>query len=342
MIKTSAFKPAWWLPGRHLQTIVPNALRKRPVSQLRRERLELPDGDFVDVDWSSEQSGPIVVVLHGLEGSIESRYASGIMRQIDLHGWRGALLHHRGCSGEPNRLPTGYHSGHTADFDYFLKLLKQREPNTPIAALGYSLGGNVLLKWLGETGNKELLKTAIAVSVPFRLDLCSQAMNRGFSRLYQFSLMRRMRGSLRRKVKLGIVDFPARSIGKLKTFYDFDDRVTGPIHGFGNADGYYQTCSSRQFLKQIQTPTLIIHAKDDPFMTPEVIPALRELSPHITLELSDHGGHVGFVSGAWPWRARYWLEERIPDHLSQHFDEDDDHGVTVVIERPVAAAREAR
>lgn len=336
MIKRSSFKPAWWLPGRHLQTIVPNSLRPRPRVPLERQRVELPDGDFVDVDWTREDGGPIVIVLHGLEGSIESRYAAGIMQAFWRRGWRGALLHHRGCSGEPNRLPNGYHSGHTADFDFFLRELRKREPRTPIAALGYSLGGNVLLKWLGETGDDSLLDAAVAVSVPFRLEVCAAAVNRGLSRLYQAHLMRRMRQSALRKIELGILDFPPERLRRLRSFRDFDEALTGPLHGYGNADGYYAAASSRQFLKNIRTPTLIIQSRDDPFMTPEVLPAESELSPAIHFELSEGGGHVGFVGGKWPWKPRFWLEERIPSWLEDYLLAEHRHDVTLVLEWPAA------
>ena len=332
MIRTSTFRPAWWLTNRHLQTIFPNTLRRQPRLALRRERLELPDGDFVDVDWTTDSSGPIVIVLHGLEGSIDSRYASGIMRTLDRRGWRGALLHHRGCSGEINRLASGYHSGQTADLDYFIKLLRQREPGTPLAAVGYSLGGNVLLKWLGETRNADALQAAVAISVPMRLDLCSDGINRGFSKVYQSHLMRRMRRTALRKIDAGILDMPKQAVRKLKTFRQFDDALTGPLHGFGNAETYYAQCSSRQFLKHIATPTLIIQSRDDPFMTPEVIPSARELSGQVILELAEHGGHVGFVGGAWPWRARYWLEDRIPAFLEDFLEKDATGDVTEVLE----------
>lgn len=318
MIHDSEFRAPWWARNRHVQTIVPSTLRPVPRIATRRERLELPDGDFVDLEWTrGPQSGPLVIVLHGLEGSLESRYAAGILRAVEARGWRGLLLYHRGCSGEINRLPQGYHSGQTADFDFLLRELRRREPATPLAAVGYSLGGNVLLKWLGETADAELLETAVAVSVPFELGLCSRQINEGFSKNYQRHLMQRMKGTLRQKVAQGLIDYPPEAIPRLKTFYDFDDALTGPIHGFGDAEGYYRACSSRQFLHAIRTPTLVIHAEDDPFMAPEVVPEADELSDAVRLELSRHGGHVGFMAGP-PWAPRWWLEERIPNWLTHY------------------------
>lgn len=319
MIRDSEFRAPWWARNRHIQTILPSTLRPVPRIATRRERLELPDGDFVDLEWTTaRRDGPLVVVLHGLEGGLDSRYAAGILQAVEASGWRGLLLYHRGCSGEINRLPQGYHSGHTADLDYLLHELRRREPDTPLAAVGYSLGGNVLLKWLGETADNTLLQAAAAVSVPFDLALCSDRINQGFSKNYQRHLMQRMKETLRRKIARGLIDFPPQKISALKTFRDFDEALTGPIHGFGDAEGYYRAASSRQFLHAIRTPTLVIHAEDDPFMAPEVVPTPDELSPAVQLELSRHGGHVGFMSGT-PWSPRWWLEERIPAWLARHW-----------------------
>lgn len=315
MITRSRFRPAWWLRNRHLQTIVPNTFRGLPQLALRRERVELPDGDFVDADWTSGSKGPIVVLLHGLEGSRDSRYAAWTLKRVHDAGYRGVLLHFRGCSGEPNRQANGYHSGHTADFDHFIRRLRQREPDTPLAAVGYSLGGNALLKWLGEHPQEALLRTAVAVSVPFRLDICADAINRGSARIYQEHLIRRMRQSAKRKLHLIRESGLDPDIARLRTFRQFDETLTAPLHGFRDADDYYAQSSSAGFLQFITTPTLVLHALDDPFMTPAIVPDERELSAAVTLELSEGGGHVGFVGGRWPWRPVYWLEERVLAHL---------------------------
>lgn len=325
MITTSRFSPAWWLRNRHLQTIVPNTFRGLPHQSIRRERVELPDGDFVDADWTTRTEGPIVVLLHGLEGSRESRYAAWMMKHLDDAGYRAVLLHFRGCSGEPNRTAGSYHSGHTADFDFFLRLLHEREPNARVAAIGYSLGGNALLKWLGQNGDndagkntrKRQLETGVAVSVPFRLEYCSAAINRGFARIYQAHLMRRMLRNARRKLAVIRAAGHDPALGSLRSFRDFDEALTAPLHGFENASDYYARASSAQFLRHITTPTLVIHASDDPFMTPDTVPREEELSKAVTLELSEHGGHVGFVGGRWPWKPEYWLEQRILAHLRE-------------------------
>jgi uncharacterized protein len=319
VIIKSEFVPARWTQNPHLQTLLPNIFYRRPPIQVRRERLELPDGDFIDVDWTSGVAGPIVIVLHGLEGSIKSRYATRRMQHIHGMGLRGVLPHFRGCSGEPNRLSIGYHSGFTQDLEYFTGLLKQREPQTALTAVGYSLGGNVLLKWLGESPNARRLVTGVAVSVPFDLADASRVIETGMSRIYKWSLLGRMRRSSIRKFKKVIPPFELADIRKIRTFREFDDKLTAPLHGFKDADDYYINCSSRHFLKNVDVPTLILHALDDPFMSPASVPREDELSQSVTLELSSKGGHVGFVAGSL-LNPELWLENRIDLHLRKYLN----------------------
>ena len=345
----------------HLQTLWPVFFRRWLRPKLRRERLELPDGDFVDLDWTLNDSGPMVMIFHGLEGGGKSHYARGMLDTLPRHGMRGVLMHFRGCSGEPNRRARAYHSGDTGDIDFLVRTLKAREPNTPLAAIGYSLGGNALLKWLGEQGEQAPVQCAAAISVPFLLHASSQHLNRGFARVYQWHLLKSLKRNVRRKAakfatavdggRSGLLPtrgitpsmegrsagreavvptgtnagtvfrpspVPPNEVSQMKSFYEFDDRITGPLHGFRDAMHYYTASSSRQFLKCIRTPTLIVHASDDPFMPAQVIPGATELSPAIALELQRHGGHVGFIGGRWPWRPRYWLEQRIPAWLKQN------------------------
>lgn len=309
------FKPAWWLKNSHLQTIWP-VLVRRPIKDLplERERLETPDGDFLDLDWinRSKTGQPIVIVLHGFEGSIDSHYATTMLKELAERGYRGVFMHFRGCSGEPNRLPRGYHSGETADIAHLASVLLAREPNTPLAGIGYSLGGNVLLKWLGETGADNPLKAAVAVSVPFELHKAAERIQHGFSRFYQWYFLRCLRRRLFGKFQAVAAPIDFAVISGARTIWDLDNGYTAPLHGFQNASHYYSVSSSRQYLKNITVPTLLVHAKDDPFMTEDVLPSPRELSSSVTLEVSETGGHVGFVSGRYPWRPEYWLEKRVP------------------------------
>lgn len=317
---SAPFKAAWWCRSPHLQTIFPNRLRPRPRLPLRRERIELPDGDFLDIDWSLANKGPIVLLLHGLQGSSRSHYARGLGRSFERAGWRTAVMHFRGCSGEPNRLARSYHSGDTGDVAYVARLLQQRYPRTLLAAVGVSLGGNVLLKWLGETGNANPLAAAVAVSVPFLLNRAADRLETGFARVYQWELLFALCRALKVKRRRVSVPLAIEKLSRLKTIRNFDDHVTAPLHGFRDSAHYYTESSSRQLLSTIRVPTLMIQARDDPFMTPDVIPDPTELSSSTRLEVYPHGGHVGFVGGIWPWLPRYYLEERVPEFLRTFLD----------------------
>ncbi|MDG1479816.1 MAG: hydrolase [Myxococcota bacterium] len=310
---TSGFSPPWWLRNPHLQTFWPVLFRRQSSLSHRPERLELPDGDFVDLCWTGPDHGPLVIVLHGLQGSIRSPYAVGILRALAARGIRGVLMHFRGCSGQPNRLARGYHSGETGDLRFLLSTLRQREPETPLAAIGYSLGGNVLLKYLGEAGPETPLRAGVAVSVPLVLRTASDRLGAGLSRIYDRYLLRALLAGAKRKAPLlRAAGLDVEAVLGCRSIRAFDEHLTAPLHGFSDASDYYTRCSSRGFLKAIRRPTLILHASDDPFMRPEVVPDASELAASVTLELSSGGGHVGFVSGF----GRYWLEERIPEFVS--------------------------
>lgn len=313
----SQFKPAWWLPDAHSQTLWPYLAKPRRLPRLREERLELPDGDFVDLCLTENGAGPIIALFHGLEGCVRSHYAARMLAAIRDRGWHGVFMHFRGCSGEINRLDRGYHSGETGDIGFLLDTLAARYPNTPLFAIGYSLGGNALLKYLGERGDNTPLTAAAAVSVPFLLAAGAERLNTGFSRLYQRRLIHSLQKKMIRKFSSRRQGFTQEEVSRLNCFRDFDEYVTAPLHGFAGADDYYARSSSRQYLRDIRIPTLIVHARDDPFMTPDAIPADDELSSAVRLELSARGGHVGFVAGAIPGKAVYWLEQRIPEFLEK-------------------------
>lgn len=311
MIVQSRFRPSWWLPGAHLQTQFPTVFRRKPPLHLRRERIELPDGDFIDLDWNGNRGEHIILVLHGLEGSANSPYAAGILFALGKGGYHAVLMNFRGCSGEPNRLPRGYHSGETGDLDYVVHYIRSLYPEKALGVIGFSLGGNVLLKWLGEKGGDAPVDAAVAISVPFSLAPCANRLNTGFSRFYQWYLLRKLKRSLKRKQQRMTLPVPGTRDRRLKSLRGFDHHITAPLHGFRGAEHYYAESSSRHWLKQIAVTTLVLHAADDPFMTSEVIPANEELSPAITFELSRRGGHVGFITGRRPWSPRYWLEQRV-------------------------------
>lgn len=325
MYKPSQFKPAWWARNPHVQTIFADLLtsRKKPVGT--PERLELDDGDFVDLVWTQkleqQYTGPLLVLFHGLEGSIKSHYAYRLLKSLKDHNWPGVMMHFRGCSGEPNRLHRAYHSGETDDPRYFIEYLTQRFPNAKLFAAGYSLGGNMLLKYLGKYKENSLLCGAAAISPPLDLSACEVRLKTGFSRVYQHHLLSRMKRNLRKKVemmpelisKLRMAD----GVDGISTFKTFDEQVTAPLHGFKNADDYYKKCSAMQFLNNITVPSLILHAKDDPFMTHAVIPEPHQLSTQIEYELTNKGGHVGFIGGKFPWRPHFYVESRIAEFFKK-------------------------
>jgi predicted alpha/beta-fold hydrolase len=321
MLTTSAFEPAFWLRNAHAQTIFAAKFRPMPPLAVECERIELDDGDFIDLSWLPERSldeaAPVVIVLHGLNGSLESKYARGLLRQVAVHGARGVLMHFRGAS-MPNRLPRTYHSGETGDFATVLAHIAARYPRAPLAAVGYSLGGNVLLKYLGEQGTAAPLTCAVVVSVPFDLACCAQAMQHGLSRIYQANLIQGMRAVVEAKFAVIESPEPLPDLRRLRDFPSFDDAVTAPLNGFADAKDYYTRASCRPFLRHIRTPTLIIHAKDDPFMTPDIVPSPAVLSAAVRFEVSAHGGHVGFVAAGRYSEPVYWLESRIPAYLREY------------------------
>ena len=310
----SSYKPAWWLPSPHLQTLWPVMFRRRAVPRLLHERFELSDSDFVDLCWSKRNDRPVVLLLHGLEGSLHSHYAGNLMLTLEKAGFRPVLMHFRGCSGEPNRLPRSYHSGDTGDLKQVVEYISRKTGASVHAAIGFSLGGNVLLKWLGQTGNANPLQSAVAVSVPFMLADAANRLERGLSHMYEIHLMKSLKRSYSEKFKR--LESPLDvDIGELKGFWEFDDKVTAPLNGFNGVDHYYSESSCRQYLPGIRVPTRIIHALDDPFMFPQSAPTENELSESVELLLTGSGGHVGFVSGKYPWKPEYWYEKKIIEFL---------------------------
>ena len=318
------FKPKFTLKNRHLQTLYAPLFRKQTTPKVEIERFELSDGDFVDAYWYNSKpidNRPIVTLFHGLAGSFTSPYIQGVMRALEKRGFASVLMHFRGCSGEENLLPRAYHSGDTGDAKAWISHLKKSYPNSSLYAVGYSIGGNMLLKLLGEEEEETPVKSAVSVSAPMDLNISAKAINKGFSKLYQAHLLKALKLTLIEKYNKfdmeSLLNMSIEGVKKIKTIEEFDERYTAPIHGFLSASDYYERCSAKQFLKSIKIPTLIIHALDDPFMTEEVLPTTcDEVSISVTLELSKHGGHVGFVGGSCG-KPNYWLEEKIADYFLQ-------------------------
>lgn len=308
-----------WLPGGHLQTIYASLFIRGPSVTYRRERLELADGDFIDFDWVDGITGsPVVVLFHGLEGSADSHYARDLMATTQARGWHGVVAHFRGCSGEANRLPRAYFAGDSEDIGHMLHHVKSRHTDAPVYAVGVSLGGNALLKWLGEQGDaaRSLVECAAGVSAPVDLTAAGNALDRGFNRRVYTA---RFLVTLKHKALNKAHQFPglldAEAIAAATTFREFDTLVTARLHGFRDADDYWLKVSAKPLLKSITTPTLIINAKNDPFLPSTALPTLADISPAVTIEQPATGGHVSFPSGPFPGNLD-WLSRR----LMQHFD----------------------
>jgi len=317
-IVESRFRPHPLLRDAHAQTLAASLLRPPPRLTIRRERLELDDGDFVDLGWCGEHNlgGPIAVLVHGLTGSFESKYLRGTALRLIERGWRCVLLQLRGAGPEPNRTAHCYNHGDTADLRHLWHWLHAREPRTPIYSAGWSLGANVTLKALAEEGDHAPVQAAVVACAPFQLRPCAEKLRSGFSRLYQHKLLTELKASIRRKHPRVAVPAGVNLAAALRArdFFEFDDAYTAPLNRYRDALDYYARCSSGQFLKNIQRPTLVANALDDPFMTPEVIPSAADLSASVTLELSAHGGHVGYI-GRNNGAAEFWLEQRFADYL---------------------------
>ena len=265
------FKPAWWLNNRHLQTLYPTLMRKTPPLKRQRERLITPDGDFLDLDWHGESKKNIVILLHGLSGSSHSSYILGMQHALKQYGFSSVAMNFRGCSGEPNRLARCYHSGETEDVAFVYQNIRHRYPMSALAAIGFSLGGNVLLKWLGEQESNVEMFAAAAISVPLVLSECASQLDHGFSRIYRKYLLGELKCYIQSKKhylkRNGLIDEVEKlsqlgDLSPIDSFWKYDDRVVAPLHGFKDVHDYYARSSSRQFLSTIRVPTLLIQSQD--------------------------------------------------------------------------------
>lgn len=315
------FRAPFWARNRHVQTLAGKFLRPVPDLPLRRERWDTPDGDELLLDFTEDPTpdAPLVLLLHGLEGNARRPYALLAYRALRARGLAAVGMNFRSCGGEANRLPRSYHSGETSDPSWVLERLRARWPDRPIGALGFSLGGNVLLKLLADAGEsaRELVQAAAVVSVPFDLAAGSAALESGplvraYSRHFQRSLRAKVAG--KRALVAGIVDVDG--VLRTRTLRDFDHVATAPLHGFAGAAEYYAACSSAPLIDRIRVPTLVLHSKDDPFLPAEKLPAAAlRANPAITDVVLEHGGHVGFVGG-WPWAPTFWAEEEAARYLA--------------------------
>lgn len=315
------FRPPPGLGNRHIQTLLPRCL-PRPAVDAETEILELPDGDFVELAWArplpERADAPLLLLFHGLEGSLDSPYARHLLHAATGLGWRALLMHFRGCGVSPNRLPRAYHSGDTADAYWLIGQLALRYPRALKVAAGVSLGGNMLVKLVAEQGGDGLdLAGAIVVSAPLDLSACADALRHGVARVYERHLLGSLKGKMAARLARGELplSLTPRELAALDSLRDYDEAVTAPLHGFDGAEDYYRRASAGPLLGEVELPMLILHADDDPFMPTALFARLPAPSPSVRVELARQGGHVGFVE----WRngrLQSWLARRVADQLA--------------------------
>lgn len=318
-VTQSSFQPHSVIANPHTQTILPKFFLSRSTIKSVNERITTPDKDFIDLSWfMPTNSKAIVVLFHGLEGSANSHYIQHLAAALNADNIGAVVMHFRGCSGEPNLNARTYHSGAVFDPLFVVPLIAQRYKHLSLFAAGFSLGGNMLMKLMAQHPQLPI-KGSVCVSAPLDLAASATSINAGFSQVYQWHLMKSMKANLLRKIHK--VDMPQlkvslKEIQAMRTFREFDDNITSVLHGFADADDYYAKCSALPDLHLISKPTLIIHAKDDPFMDERVIPAPPSISDSVAYELSQHGGHVGFLN-ALSGQSKLWLPTRITHFIRE-------------------------
>lgn len=318
------YHAAWWVPGAHAQTLWGKLIRREPEQPTTSERWTTPDGDFLDIHRLTGTSNkPRLLILHGLEGTIRSQYAQKLLGEARKRGWSSDMLIFRSCSPEMNLTKRFYHSGETGDVGFVVDRIVRENPQQQLVLAGVSLGGNVLLKYLGERGVAlaPQITAAAAVSVPFDLARASNHINQGFARVYQRHFIKSLKQKALKKLeRFPDLISPDRLMG-IETMYEFDDAVTASVHGFRDADHYYSSSSSLAWIGRISIPTLLLSARDDPFLPRTVLDDVRRVAqknPRLELEFPAHGGHVGFVTGWNPFRPAYYAERRVCDFLANH------------------------
>jgi uncharacterized protein len=326
MARDIIYSPAWWIPGGHLQTLWGKLFRRQTPAPTVLERWNTPDGDFLEIHRvAAKRDAPRVLLLHGLEGTVRSHYAQALLNEAARRGWGADLLVFRSCGSELNLTRRFYHSGETSDVAFVLDKIVDEFPASPIAVAGVSLGGNVLLKFLGERGEAlpPQLKAAAAISVPFDLARSSRRINRGFSKFYQRFFLNSLRKKAQEKAQRFPDLAPRDRIAALRTLEDFDNLITGPLHGFRDAQDYYARSSSLPYLTKIKLKTLLFSAVDDPMLPSEVLDEVRDAArdnPALEVDFVKRGGHAGFITGSVPWHPFYYAEHRVGEFFAHQFD----------------------
>jgi predicted alpha/beta-fold hydrolase len=321
---TDPYTAPSWLPGGNIQTIYPYFNKPIQLFIYRRERWELDDGDFIDVDWmDGSTNSPLIIFFHGLEGGSSSHYILSIINSLRNYNWRSAVIHFRGCSGNPNRLSRAYHAGDSTEIDWMLKRITSQNQainsTQPVYVIGVSLGGNALLKWLGEKGSqaRKLVAGAATVSVPLDLAAAGSALDTGFNQIYTRHFLNTLKYKALEKLEQFPDLFDPEALKRCTSIYEFDNLVTAPLHGFRDTDDYWRQSSSKPWLAHVSVPTLVINARNDPFMPASVLPAQKDVAPAVTLEFPEQGGHAGFMQGPFPGKLS-WLPEKILSFFYHH------------------------
>jgi predicted alpha/beta-fold hydrolase len=343
------YRAPLWLPNSHVQTIVPALFARLPAVTYRRERWDTPDGDFIELDWLVHEAGgrpvaanglraatangspngtkaisrssdtPLFVLFHGLEGSSGSHYARALMAAAHELGWDGVVPHFRSCSGSLNLLPRFYHLADSEEVDWVLRRLRDMHAG-PIVAAGVSLGGNVLLRWLGERReDASIISAAAAISAPLDVHAGGRALSQGFGKIYTRNFLKTLKAKALQKLEQYPGLFDANAMLASRTMYEFDNVVTAPLHGFRDTDDYWTRATTRPLLPEVTVPTLVLNARNDPFLPGTVLPARHEVSAAIELDQPQHGGHVGFMTGPFPGRID-WLSRRVFNYLRPFVD----------------------
>jgi uncharacterized protein len=324
VISNSTYNPLLLFRNKHINTVAPTLFRKIIDIKYERKRITTPDHDFLDLDFSFVQSRTIVIVIHGLEGFSGRAYMKGMVRAANQAGWDGLAINLRNCSGEPNLLYSSYHSGKSDDLDFVINYLISNYNYSRIMIVGFSLGGNLTLKYAGEMANKisPLVKAVAGVSVPCSLKDSSNMLAKRSNYIYMYRFMRTMkRKLLYKKSKHPDVNLSIEEIKKMKNFYDFDYKYTAPAHGFKDAEEYWEKCSCNQFLPRITIPALLINSLDDPFLGQLCYPYEEaEKSNFLYFETPQHGGHTGFTTG-YKFEGNFWHENRIIQFFKEHITE---------------------
>lgn len=313
------FSPPWWLKNKHVQSIYASVVRSRSTIDLQWEEITLPDGDFLDIAWSGPAPvhAPTLILFHGLEGSVYSHYIQEMLELFVPQDWRVAVMHFRSCSGRLNRTPYMYNAEYTGDLKAVVDHIAARHPEAPLFTMGFSLGGNILMRYLAQYTNAPI-NASISVSMPFELAKSADYL----VPFYQHVLLKSLKRKVEAKLMAGI-DLPVdmQTLKKINTLRRFDSVITTPIYNFACVDEYYDIASSRGLLCDVQCPSLILHAIDDPFVPADSVPNLSELSNSVTLEISDRGGHMGFIKGGLPWKPSYWFTQRVLSFFESHMGE---------------------